>query len=168
MSTEREKRPNARWTEEPWSGVKPSAHASAWRCGPLMVLSTLVDAEYPDGQGTGQQWHISVSDNGKRPKPKQVRKALRAFNMVGTEEDQHHPGVARHFWLPLDPAHRVDCQCKVDEQVVVERDGYTWTTPFDGECRGCELEQITGSPCPRHRPRDQGNYRARMLSRGVR
>lgn len=161
----REKRPGPEWLEQPWpTGPRPSG--SAWRCGPIVVLSELVEAEYPDGDGTGPQWVVSISDNGRRPKPKQVRKALRAFDMVGAEEDGHHPGVARHFWRPVDPAHRVACQCKVDERTVVDTDGYAWTTPVDGDCRGCELERITGSPCPIHKPDQRGNTasRARLLS----
>jgi hypothetical protein len=58
---------------------------------------------------------------------------------------------ARHFWLPCDPAHRVDCQCKTDEKNIVEPDGYTWTTPVDdSQCRGCEFQGMTGKICPIH------------------
>jgi len=145
-----EKRPGPEWTRAPWPAERVPPTAIAWRCGPIFVLSELVDAEYPDGNGHGLQWLVSVSADGKRPKPKQVRKALRAFGMVGAELDTHHPGVAMHYWLPVDPSHRVDCQCKADEETILEPDGYTWTTPTSGECRGCELEQLTGAPCPRH------------------
>lgn len=144
-----ERRPEGVWTETPWP-FGPKANASAWRSGPIMVMSELVDAEYPDGSGHGPQWLVSISSKGKRPKPKQVRRALRAFGMVGAEEDQHHPGIARHFWRPLDPARRVDCQCKVDEETIEDGDGYRWTTPVDGPCRGCEYRELTGSPCPIH------------------
>lgn len=155
-----EKRPGAGWDPQPWPG-KPRAIGSAWRCGPIYVLSELVEAEYPDGDGTGLQWIVSISDSGRRPKPKQIRKTLRAFGMVGSELDTHHPGVAVHYWRPVDPAHRVACQCKVDERTVVELDGYTWTTPVDGECRGCELEGLTGAPCSIHKPDERGNTAAR-------
>ena len=163
----REKRPGPEWFPIPWPVGAPGPTASAWRCGPITVLSELLVAEYPDGIGEGPQWFISISASGKRPKPKQIRKALRAFGMVGTEEDAHHPGAARHFWLPVDPAHRVECQCKADERTVVEPDGYTWTTPVDGDCRGCELEGLTGAPCSLHKPDERGNLtsRARMLGR---
>ncbi len=71
--------------------------------------------------------------------------------MVGAEEDNHHPGNARHFWRPLDPSHRVDCECKEDEVLVTDADGYRWTNPQDGEpCRGCDFESLTGKPCPLH------------------
>ena len=141
--TPSEKRPApACWTKIPWPGPRPAGPASAWRSGPLMVLSELAEAEYPDGDGVGPQWLISITAKGKRAKPKQIRRALRAFGMVGAEEDNHHPGNARSFWRPLDPSRRVDCECKTDETIVVEDDGYTWTNPVDGPCRGCELAKL--------------------------
>ncbi|MDQ3276599.1 MAG: hypothetical protein M3Q39_16610 [Actinomycetota bacterium] len=53
--------------------------------------------------------------------------------------------------LPVDPDRRVDCECKLDEQTIVEADGYQWTTPADGPCRGCEFELTIGKPCTIHR-----------------
>lgn len=144
------------WTYVLDTGVPPERQiisASRWRSGPILVLSALEHAEYPDGNGSGPQWHISISAMGKRPKDHHTRRALRAFGMVGTEEDNHHPGVARHYWLPVDPAHRVDCQCKTDEDVIVDPDGYEWTNPkpeSGEECRGCEFQRLRGKPCPIH------------------
>lgn len=104
----------------------------------------------------GPQWHISITLKGKRPKPNHVRAVLRDFGMVGAEEDNHHPGNARHFWIPCDPTRRVDCECKATEVIVVDPDGYTWTnpTPESGEgCRGCEWARAPlarGKACPIH------------------
>jgi hypothetical protein len=116
----------------------------------LHVISALEVASYPDGQGEGPQWHVSVSKGGKRPKDKELRAALRAFGMVGAEEDNHHPGVARHLWLPVDPSRRVDCECKEEEALITEPDGYKWTNPREGRCRGCAIAPLTGKPCPLH------------------
>jgi hypothetical protein len=132
------------------------ANSSAWQKGPICVLSALNIAELPDKSGLGPQWHISISRRGKRPRPTDIRSALRAFGMATAEEDNHHPGVARHFWLPIDPAHRVDCECKVDEEVITESDGYRWTNPRDEACRGCEYERMTGRPCLIHRLTERG------------
>lgn len=123
---------------------------SAWLRGKVVVISTLDMAQLPDGAGVGPQWHISVS-RGRlgRAKPEEVAKARRAFGMLDAEEDNHHPGVARHFWLPVDPAHRVACECKADETQVREADGYTWSQAAD-HCRGCELAARTGRPCSLH------------------
>jgi len=147
------------WVELPLplvpTALRASLAVSAWKNGTTVVISSLENAELPDRSGVGPQWQISVSRMGKRPKPHDVRRALRAFGMVGAEEDNHHPGVARHFWVPVDAAHRVDCQCKEDEHMVTEPDGYQWTNPKDGPCRGCELAELTGSPCPLH-PAERG------------
>ena len=128
---------------------------SAWRNGPVTVISELAYCKLPrEGAGMGLQFLVSISANGKRPKPHHVRKALRAFGMVGAEQDNHHPGVARHYWLPVDPEQRVTCQCKESEDVLDDGqrgDSYPWTNPNDGgDCRGCEFERLTGKPCPVH------------------
>lgn len=140
-----------------WSTVSvplpPAESVSAWTDGHVTVISALELAEAPDGRGDAiPQWHVSISERGRRPSKGGLRRALRAFGMVGTEEDNHHPGVARHFWLPVDKARRVSCQCKDDEDVVREPDGYVWTNPRAGEgpCRGCEIASMTGKPCSIH------------------
>lgn len=145
------------WEQRPTDGLPRNlvakAHGvSAWQYGPTCVLSALVDAELPDKSGTGPTWHISVSRMGKRPKDHDLRRALRAFQMQEAEEDNHHPGNARHFFLSVDPAHRTDCECKETEDRLTEPDGYRWQNPKPGhgECRGCELAQVTGRPCPIH------------------
>lgn len=154
--TERERWPSdpLMWRRRTSPPLSPAPiRASAWQLGPVVVLSALELVKAPDGQGDEiPQWHISIADVGKRPSPKHVRRALRAFGMVGAEEDNHHPGNARHFWMPVDPARRVACECKEDEAVVVEPDGYRWTNPHEGEgpCRGCEFAAIAGRPCSIH------------------
>lgn len=153
MSTQREKRPGAKWERREMTLLRPATLLSVswWSLGKVFVCSALENAELPDRSGVGPQWHISISRSGVRPSATDVAKALRAFGMVGSEEDNHQPGVARHFWLPVDPAHRVDCECKEDEDTIVEPDGYRWTNPNNGEpCRGCEFQQQFGKPCPVH------------------
>jgi hypothetical protein len=151
-----EKRPGRDWDELPFPGHVMDRGivqtGSAWSFGPIRVISTLTMAELPDGsKEIGPQWHISITDKGRRPSPKQVRRALRAFDMVDAEEDNHHPGYARHFWLPVDLARRVDCECKAEEVTIVEADGYRFTNPHDpAECRGCDFQRLTGKPCPLH------------------
>jgi hypothetical protein len=126
--------------------------SSIWRRGRTLVMSSLDLAELPDGSGDGLQWHVSISHSGKRPSAQETARALRAFGMEGAEEDNHHPGVARHFWKPVDPQHRVDCECKTTEDTIVDPDGYRWTNPKpdEGACRGCEFQSVTGTVCPIH------------------
>jgi hypothetical protein len=123
----------------------------------LRVISTRVLAVYPDSEGIGLQDHVSISCAQHRPSVRQVTIALAAFGMVGTEEDNHHPGIARHFWRAVDPAHRVECQCKSSELTVVDRN-YAWTNPVVGSCRGCEYVALSGRPCPLH-PSGPGSSR---------
>ena len=159
MKTTQERLPRTGWSRLPDPRMLPSVtSASCWQRGNVVVISALENAEAPDGRGdTIPQWHVSVSERGERPSARGLARALGDFGMVGTEEDNHHPGIARHFWLPIDSARRVDCQCKTDEVVVREADGYTWTNPKSGEaeCRGCELERLLAKPCPIHSKKEQ-------------
>lgn len=156
----REKRPaGLEWTEQrvppqTWAGRPKPAAISAWTCGPIFVLSELsLHMEAPDGNGTTPQWLVTISAKGQRPTPKQTRKALRAFGMTEAEEDNHAPGITRGFFLVVDPARRVACQCKTDETVVVEPDGYRWSKDLSGKpCQGCEVGRLAGMPCPEHGP----------------
>jgi hypothetical protein len=127
---------------------------SKWARGTVRVISTLIDTELPGGNGAvGLTWHATISRLGKRPKARDVDHFLRDFELVGADEDNHHPGGVRNFFMPVDPAYRRQCECKTTEATIVERDGFTWTNPHDvtqGACRGCELEQMRGWPCPIH------------------
>jgi hypothetical protein len=124
-----------------------------WVSGPILVTSSLQTIEAPDRGPDTPQWLIGISERGKRPKPHHVRRALRAFDMTEAENDAHHPGVACHYFLVVDPARRVTCECKTTEDIIVEPDGYRWTNPKpeSGEaCRGCEYARLAGSSCPIH------------------
>lgn len=150
MSELSERRPRTReWSRAEFIPV-PCVSASAWRAGEIYVLSTLIHADLPRGGGQGLQWHMSISRSGKRPKPHQVRRVLRAFGMEEAENDNHHPGVAQNYFMVVDPAGRVGCECKVEEETIVESDGFRWTNPREGECRGCEYQATYGRPCPIH------------------
>ena len=122
---------------------------SMWESRRVRVISALEAAELPDKSGVGPQWHLSVTRGGLRPRAEDVERVLTAFGMRGAEEDNHHPGNARHFWMPVDADHRVDCQCKAEEEFL-DDDGYPWTNPREGSCRGCEIAPVTGRPCPLH------------------
>lgn len=143
-------------TRDPQKG----APLFGWRHLPsgTQVLSSLVIAELPRGGAVGPQWHVSVVDRSAeipaRPTAAQLRLARCAFDVLTAEEDNHHPGAARQFWVPVDPRERRDCECKTTEVQVVEADGYRWSNDPD-TCRGCELERgmrLVGEtrPCPIH------------------
>lgn len=127
------------------------------------VLSSLVQATLPRSGKIGPQWHVSVADRSthepRRPSDGQALLARCAFDLLAAEEDNHHPGNARHFWMPVDPLERVDCECKETEVTIVEADGYRWTNPTNEACRGCENERVmravgVSRPCPIHRKQE--------------
>lgn len=157
-----EKRPRRRANTPFWNAqltppgcrTENTIGVSVWQSGAVRVISELCNAELPGG-GVGPTWHMSVTRLGKRPRPRDVEKALEAFDMLDAEEDNHHPGNARHFFLPVDPAARGICECKTTEDTIVDPDGYTWTNPKPSDpegCRGCELVRLIGKgACPIHR-----------------
>lgn len=124
------------------------------------VLSSLIQAILPRSGRVGPQWLVSVTDrprglDPRRPRPEQVALARCAFDMLTAEEDNHHPGASRHFFLPVDSSERVDCECKATETTVEDADGYRWSNTTEGPCRGCEHERLMRAagirrPCPIH------------------
>lgn len=137
----------------PWR--QDALDGAIYQRGRLTVISALEEIDYPDGSGDrGPCWHLSVSraPGNARPTDRELLLVIVAFGVPAAEEDNHHPGIARHLFCPVDPARRVDCECKVDERVIVEADGYRWTTPRDGPCRGCEYARLSGRPCRQHPP----------------
>lgn len=148
------------WPRSAAGGFLPSG-ASVWRTHDgLAAISDLVDAKYPQDPGGGPTWHVSVVFNGdRRPTNAELARAVDAFGFEVFDEDNHHPGAARHLFMPVDPSKRAGCECKITERTVVEADGYTWTTPADEAegCRGCAYEQMTAAlgdrrQCPLHGP----------------
>ena len=125
---------------------------SVFRRGAVLVISTIVDMEAPDGShDVIPQWHVSVSECGRRPSPKLVDQVRRDFGMEQAEIDNHHPGVAVHLMMCVDPERRVSCECKAGEKVVTEPDGYQWSND-PSACRGCQYQVAFGRPCPIHAP----------------
>ena len=121
--------------------------------GRFRALSTLDEMELPQSGGkVGPTWHVSVSRRGRRrPTPAELRPILRDFDMLDAEEDNHMPGRARHFFLPVDPRYRGVCDCKETEETLVEADGFRWQNATDGSrCGGCAFEEISGKPCEIH------------------
>lgn len=146
---------------------------SVWRShDDLVVVSSLEDAYLP-GSGepplVGPQWLVSVSrrsggiDARCRVTDDDVARVVEGFEMPAFDEDNHHPGIARHLWCPIEDRYRSACECKISERTIV--DGvYRWTTE-DQECRGCEYEWRFGLPCPLH-AREVGRRPVEEIRRG--
>lgn len=129
----------------------------------LRVCSTLEHSILPGTDDeVGPQWHLSVSkavphlykgmpSRANRPSDADMARVIDAFRVPGGEEDNHHPGVARHLWCPVVEQYRTTCECKLSEATVVEADGYRWTTEAGEECRGCQYGRMFPSmPCTVH------------------
>ena len=146
MDGQNAKRPPSHWTREGVHG-----RAEVWTYGGLRVISEFLPAcEAPDGSKEEiAQWLVSVSKRGRRPSDEDFARVRRAFDMEDAEEDNHFPGVARHLFLTVDVARRVECECKAEETVVTEPDGYRWSNTAD-ECRGCVYARNFGRACDLH------------------
>ena len=163
LSNGKERRPTktSGWREaRQWSPPaemrRSTISISAWLRREVFFISALELAEAPDQQGDAiPQWHVSISQRliggsgSIRATDHQVAQTLACLGLQRAEEDNHHPGIARHFWLPVDATRRVECECKTTETVITEEDGYTYSEKH-GTCAGCELEVTTGQPCARH------------------
>jgi hypothetical protein len=137
------------------------ARQSRWQSHDGLIVVSSLDHAYLPGSGdppkVGPQWLVSVSVRGqqRRCTPEEAQRVADCFAMPAFDEDNHHPGVARHLWCPIDARYQQACECKLNEVTVTDGD-YSWTTE-DGACRGCEYELLSGlsgrlQPCPIHRP----------------
>ena len=137
-----------------WPNQGLDSRHTAWRShDDLRVISSLDIATLPGSGGeTGPTWIVSVSRRGRenRPTDDDVARVVDAFCLPAYDEDNHGPGISRTLFCPVDPRYRTACECKTDETLHVEPDGYAWTTPTDGPCTGCYYETLFHMPCPIH------------------
>lgn len=150
----REKYPlRGRWEKDREASVAYQVEhgsTSVFRCGAALAISSIANMTAPDGSDDViPQWHVSVSEGGRRPSRKLIERVRRDFGMEQAEVDNHHPGVAVHLLLCVAPDRRVACECKAGEKVVTEPDGYQWSND-PAACRGCQYQVAFGRPCPIH------------------
>lgn len=95
--------------------------------GGVGVVSHIADARSPVDGTVVPQWLLSITRvRSRHATARDIKRALRDFGMTGAMEDVTPRDHGRHFWLPIDPAHRT-------------RASYTG-------CRACGLDSI----CPIH------------------
>lgn len=106
---------------ETWQCIGITSDYSMWQLRHLCALSSVAYLQ-DEHQGPHWEWVVSFSDRGnKRLSDADIRYCLQAFEAEGFEEDNHERGIARKFWLAIDPQYRKPCPCK-DETVIVEGD----------------------------------------------
>ena len=117
------KRPSSnRWIHR---GYNPKAEGEIYDAiDGRRALVSVHFIEPPEGKGL--EHHISISHLGQRPTRQMVLATLRDFGLDGAVEDNHLPGRARHFWLPLSPSERADCDCFATEKPHDEGGGFIW------------------------------------------
>jgi hypothetical protein len=126
-------RPESDWTR----GVDvhvPGEVCCSYGNGTLGVLSAYGDMEY---RGlVVPHFHVSVSAPGqdRRPTDDETELVRRDFDMEDAEEDNHHPGRIRNLFRPIHlPKGTVGiCDCKENEEIVTEADGFQWSRAVDG------------------------------------
>jgi hypothetical protein len=107
----------------------PGETCRAYFNGKLMVLSGYGDMEY---RGlVVPQFHVSVSvpSEDRRATDDEIEAVRRDFDMEDAEEDNHQPGRIRNLFRPVHlPKGTVGmCDCKENEEVVTEPDGFEWS-----------------------------------------
>lgn len=92
-----------------------------WQSGQYRALSSLVNID--DGhQPPHYEWVVSFSKSSRETlTDTEVKKCLKEFDALDFEEDNHEPGIARKFFLPVEHKYRKPCPCK-DEEIVREGD----------------------------------------------
>ena len=122
-----------RWQYHVSISVRPPLHVSNDVLA-LMRLATMFGAAMHGNTRDSKLVHDALAPRPlageRRATDEEVARILREFDMVGAEEDNHHPGLARHFWrlCELRPGEVVGmCECKEGETQVVEADGYVWS-----------------------------------------
>jgi hypothetical protein len=85
--------------------------------------------EAPDSSGDIlPTWLVSVSRQGvSMPTDQDMKRVRRDFDIRQGDEDNHESGNARKLFLVVDPARRVECECKTDEALVTRPDGYRYS-----------------------------------------
>jgi hypothetical protein len=114
------------WTLLDAIDVGDGVAANRWINGGLIAVSGYETAEFGKAKMLVPQFHVSVSEFGRRPTDDAVRSVLADFGMEGAEEDNHVPGVARHFWLVEGVAKSPECDCKETQERITEPDGFVW------------------------------------------
>jgi hypothetical protein len=88
-----------------------------WQSGKFRALSSLVNID--DGhQQPHYEWVVSFSQQDRQTvSDKDIARCLRDFDALDFEEDNHEPGIARKFFLPVEHQYRKPCPCK-DERLI--------------------------------------------------
>jgi len=104
-----------------WTIIEVNENWTAWKAGDTCALSSVVYIE-DEHLPPHYEWLVSFSKNGLyRLSNKEIKPALKAFDLYLFEEDNHEIGIARKYWLAVEEKYRKPCPCK-DEKQIIEDD----------------------------------------------
>ena len=110
-----------------WTFLQFAAAGMAWqhRSGICAISSTIWvnDEHEPE---LHWEWLVSFSVMGQsRVSDKRLKWVLKAWGMEEFEEDNHELGIARKFWLAIEPRFRKPCPCK--DEIILTDGEYRWS-----------------------------------------
>lgn len=107
-----------------FDGFIPGSATARW-----VHLDGSVACSSVDDCGEGPEYHVSLSRGNRRLSVHDAKDILLGFEtpfkFEQWDEDNHLPGIARHYWCPVDPDRRRPCDCKAFEEPIEEGD-YIW------------------------------------------
>jgi len=100
-----------------WNVIGILPEFTMWQKGEYRALSSLANID--DGhQPPHYEWIVSFSKQSREVlTDAEIAKCLADFDALDFEEDNHEPGIARKFFLPVEHQYRKPCPCK-DERIV--------------------------------------------------
>lgn len=102
-----------------WSVIEINENWTAWQNGNVCALSSVIqviDEHLP----LHWEWLISFSNMGKKVLSNdELKQPLKHFGAEEFEEDNHEKGIARKFFMAVEPRFRKPCPCK-DEILITE------------------------------------------------
>ena len=109
--------------------------AVVWIGHGLQLIDTYIDAEYRGEVVPHRHLSVAVAGHARRATDLEMARVRIDFGLEDAEEDNHQPGVARNLFRPLHlPGGTVGiCDCKSDETVVIEPDGFRWSRALEEE-----------------------------------
>lgn len=102
-----------------WSLIGIYPEYTAYQHGNMCALSGVYQVR-DEHLPLHWEWLLSFSSMGNsRLSNQDISRCLKDFEAEYFEEDNHERGIARKFWLAVDPQYRKPCPCK-DEIVLTE------------------------------------------------
>lgn len=102
-----------------WNFIEINENWTAWQKGNVCALSSVIQVE-DEHLPLHWEWLVSFSNMGKKVLSNdELKQPLKDFGAEEFEEDNHEKGIARKFFMAVEPRFRKPCPCK-DEILITE------------------------------------------------